>query len=226
MMDWQAIALSLRLAATTTLILGVLGLPAAWWLATSRWRFRFLIEAVIALPLVLPPTVLGFYALLALGPKSPLGRGLEQIVGHRLPFSFSGLLMASLLYSLPFAVQPFMSAFATVERRWLEASRCLGVGEWNTFRRIALPLAWPGILSGLVLCFAHALGEFGVVLMVGGNIAGETRTVSVAIYDHAQALDYTAAHRAAGLMLGFAFFVLSLTYALQRRLLHPSWKRN
>jgi molybdate transport system permease protein len=224
-MDWQSISLSLKLAVTTTLILAMLGLPAAWWLATSRWRFKFLIEAVLALPLVLPPTVLGFYVLLALGPESMLGRLLEQSVGHRLPFTFGGLLVASVLYSMPFAVQPFVSAFATVEKRWLEASRCLGVSEWTTFRRVVLPLAWPGILSGLVLCFAHTMGEFGVVLMVGGNIPGETRTVSVSIYDHVQALDYAAAHRTAGLMLAFAFFVLCLTYALQRRLLHPSWKR-
>jgi len=216
-MDWTAIHLSLRLSACTTLILLAFGLPLAWWLSRTRWRWRFLIEAVVALPLVLPPTVLGFYVLMAIGPHSPLGQAYEAVFGTRLPFSFQGLLIASVLYSLPFAVQPFMSAFATVDRRFIEASWCLGGGSVRTFFRVALPLAWPGVLAGMVLTFAHTMGEFGVVLMVGGNIPGVTRTVAISIYDHVQALNYAAAHQTALAMLFFSFFVLSITYALQRR---------
>jgi molybdate transport system permease protein len=220
-MDWQAISLSLRLSACTTVILIVLGLPLACWLANTRWRWRFFAEAIVALPLVLPPTVLGFYVLMAIGPHSPVGQFYESLFGHRLPFSFQGLLIASVLYSLPFAVQPFMSAFATVDRRMIEASWCLGVSSFGTFRRVVLPLAWPGVLAGIVLCFAHTMGEFGVVLMVGGNLPGVTRTISVSIYDEVQALNYAAANQTALAMLFFSFFVLSLTYALQRRLLQP-----
>ncbi len=219
-MDWQAIILSLRLSACTTCILILFGLPLAWWLANTRWRGRFLLEAVVALPLVLPPTVLGFYVLMAIGPQSPAGRFYESVVGARLPFSFQGLLIASVLYSLPFAVQPFLSAFATVDRRLVESSWCLGVGRFETFRRVVLPLAWPGVLAGVVLSFAHTMGEFGVVLMVGGNLPGVTRTISVSIYDEVQSLNYSAANQAALLMLLFSFSVLSLTYALQRRFLH------
>ena len=221
-MDWQAISLSLRLSACTTVILIVFGLPLAWWLANTRWRWRFLAEAIVALPLVLPPTVLGFYVLMAIGPHSPVGQFYEVLFGHRLPFSFQGLLIASVLYSLPFAVQPFMSAFATVDRRMIEASWCLGVSGLGTFRRVVLPLAWQGVLAGIVLCFAHTMGEFGVVLMVGGNLPGVTRTISVSIYDEVQALSYAAANQTALAMLFFSFFVLSLTYALQRRL-HQPW---
>jgi len=191
-------------------------MPLAWWLARTRWRWRFAIEAVVALPLVLPPTVLGFYVLMVTGPHSPVGRWYEALFGQRLPFSFEGLLVGSVFYSLPFAVQPFTSAFAGVDRRLLEASWCLGVGELATFFRVALPLSWPGVLTGLVLSFAHTVGEFGVVLMLGGNIAGETRTVSVSIYDHVQALEYGAANQASMLMLIFSFAVLSITYGLQR----------
>ncbi|HEX2101773.1 MAG TPA: molybdate ABC transporter permease subunit [Candidatus Synoicihabitans sp.] len=219
-MDWQAIALSLRLSACTTFVLLVFGLPLAYWIATTRWRGRFLVEALVALPIVLPPTVLGFYVLMAIGPHSPLGRWYELIVGHRLPFTFEGLLVASVLYSLPFAVQPFTSGFATVDRRLIEASWCLGVSRLWTFFRVALPLAWPGVLTGLVLSFAHTIGEFGVVLMIGGNLAGETRTVSVSIYDHVQALDYSAANRTSLVLLGFSFVVLAVTYGLQRRFIH------
>jgi molybdate transport system permease protein len=216
-MDWQAIGLSLRLSACTMLVLVALGLPLAFWLANTRWRGRFLIEAVVALPIVLPPTVLGFYVLMAIGPLSPLGRFYESLFGHRLPFTFQGLLVASVLYSLPFAVQPFTSAFSTVDRRMLEASWCLGEGRLATFFRVALPLARPGVLTGMVLSFAHTLGEFGVVLMIGGNIAGQTRTVSVSIYDEVQALNYAAAHQTALALLFFSFAVLAVTYGLQRR---------
>jgi molybdate transport system permease protein len=216
-MEWAAIALSLRLAACTTLVLCAVGLPLAYWLALSRRRWKFLVESVVALPLVLPPTVLGFYILVAIGPYSPVGRGYEALTGGRLAFSFPGLLVASVVYSLPFAVRPFAVAFAAVDRRLVEASWCLGVSRLATFRRVVLPLSWTGILTGVILSFAHTLGEFGVVLMVGGNIPGATRTVSIAIYDDVQALDYAAANRTALLLLGFSFAALCATYALQRR---------
>jgi molybdate transport system permease protein len=216
-MDWAAIALSLRLATCTTLLLCALGLPLAHWLATSRWRWKFLVEAVVALPLVLPPTVLGFYILLALGPRSPLGQGYQALTGSTLPFSFPGLLIASVLYSLPFAVRPFAVAFAGVDRRLVEASWCLGVSRLGTFCRVVVPLAWTGILTGMILTFAHTVGEFGVVLMVGGNIPGVTRTVSISIYDDVQALDYGAAGQTALFLLLFSFGTLAVTYALQRR---------
>jgi molybdate transport system permease protein len=220
-MDWAAIGLSVRLAAWTTLLLLVLGLPIAWWLASSRWRWKFLVEAVVSLPLVLPPTVLGFYLLLVLGPRHPVGRAIESLTGQTLPFSFGGLLVASVLYSLPFAVQPFTAALASVDRRLIEASWCLGVSRFQTFLRVVLPLSATGILSGMVLTFAHTLGEFGVVLMVGGNLEGRTRTASIAIYDSVQALDYDSASRTALLLLVFSFVVLALTYGLQRRVWAP-----
>ncbi len=216
-MDWQAILLSLRLAGLTTGILLVLGIPMAYWLAFSPWRGKPLVEAVVALPLVLPPTVLGFYVLMALGPLSPFGRWLDEAFGIRLAFSFPGLLLASVLYSLPFAVQPFAAAFAGVPPRLREASATLGAGRFKTFLRVVLPLAWPGVLAGLVLSFAHTLGEFGVVLMVGGNIPGATRTVSIAIYDHVQALEYGTAARTSLLLLSISFLALVLTYALRGR---------
>lgn len=219
-MDWQAIGLSLRLSACTMFVLVVFGLPLAYWLANTRWRGRFFIEAIVALPIVLPPTVLGFYVLMAIGPLSPLGKFYESIFGHRLPFTFQGLLVASVLYSLPFAVQPFTSAFATVDRRMLEASWCLGVSNLATFFRVALPLAWPGVLTGMVLSFAHTLGEFGVVLMIGGNIPGVTRTVSISIYDEVQSLNYAAANQTSLALLLFAFAVLAVTYGLQRKFTH------
>ena len=216
-MDWQALWLSLRLSGCTTLILVCLGLPLAWWIATTQRGFKFLVEAVVALPIVLPPTVLGYYALIAIGPHSPFGQAYTAITGSRLPFSFQGLLLASVLYSLPFAVQPFVAALATVDRRLIEASWCLGVSPFTTFFRVTLPLAWPGILTGIILSFAHTLGEFGVVLMIGGNLPGVTRTVSVAIYDQVQTLDYASANRTSLLMLLFSFAVLSITYSLQRK---------
>jgi molybdate transport system permease protein len=218
-MDWTAIALSLRLATATTAILLAVGLPIAYWLAFSRRRWKFLVEAVVALPLVLPPTVLGFYVLLAIGPRSPIGAAYARLTGGLLPFSFEGLLLASVLYSLPFTVQPVTSAFAAVDRKYLEASWCLGVSRAATFRRVLVPLAMPGIATGAILSFAHTLGEFGVVLMVGGNIAGVTRTVSISIYDQVQSLDYAAASATSLFLLVISFFVLALTYALQRRIL-------
>jgi molybdate transport system permease protein len=215
--DVAALLVTLRLASCTTLILLVVGLPLAWWLATTRRRGRVFVEAVVALPLLLPPTVLGFYVLLATGPRSPVGQGYEALTGSRLPFTFVGVLVGSVLFNLPFAVRPFATAFAAVDRRLIEASWCLGVSRWGTFFRVVLPLSWPGILAGMALTFAHTVGEFGVVLMVGGNIPGVTRTLSVAIYDDVKALDYASAANASLLLVGFAFVVLSVTYALQRR---------
>jgi molybdate transport system permease protein len=216
-MDWQAIWLSVKLASATTLILLALGAPLAYWLAFSRRRWKFLVESVVALPLVLPPTVLGFYVLLAIGPHSPVGALYGKLTGGLLPISFQGLLLASVLYSLPFTVQPVAAAFASVDRKLLEASWCLGVSRAATFRRIVVPLALPGIATGAVLSFAHTMGEFGVVLMVGGNIAGVTRTVSISIYDHVEALHYAAAAQTSLFLLAVSFTALALTYSLQRR---------
>src|ERR1700704_6076001 len=216
-MDWAAIALSLRLATATTLILLVVGLPLAGWLALSPRRGRWVVDALVALPLVLPPTVLGYYVLVALGPRSPLGHAYEAITGSAIVFSFQGLLVASILYSLPFAVQPFAAAFAAVDRSLIETAWCLGASRLRTFARVVVPLARPGILAGAGLTFAHTVGEFGVVLMVGGNLPGSTRTVSISIYDDVQAFNYTRAGRTAALMLAFSFVVLAMTYRLQRR---------
>jgi molybdate transport system permease protein len=216
-MDLGALRLSLALSALTTATLFVVGLPIAHWLATTRWRFRFLAEAVVALPLVLPPTVLGFYLLWGMGPNGPLGRAFALVAGHPFPFSFAGLLVASVLYSLPFAVQPFAAAISAVDPRLVEASHALGVSRLGTFLRVTLPLSWDGVLAGAVLSFAHTMGEFGVVLMVGGNVPGQTRTLSIAIFDHVEALEYGAAHRTAALLLAISFAVLAVVYAVQRR---------
>jgi molybdate transport system permease protein len=216
-LDITAIWLTLRLAACTTAILLALGLPLAYWLATSQRWWRFAVDAAVALPLLLPPTVLGFYLLTGMGPNSLLGRAFKGLGGGSIPFSFAGILVGSVLYNLPFAVRPFTAAFLSVDRRLVEASWCLGVSRLATFRRVTVPLCWPGILTGLVLAFAHTVGEFGVVLMVGGNIPGVTRTISVAIYDDIQALDYQAAGQSAAVLLTFAFSALCVTYALSRR---------
>lgn len=216
-MDWTAIWLTLQLAGCTTGILLLLGLPLAYWLATTKWRGGILVDALVALPLVLPPTVLGFYVLIATGAQSPLGRTYESVTGQWLPFSFPGILLGSVLYNMPFAVRPFAVAFSGVDRRFVEASWCLGISRRETFRRVVFPLAWPGVLAGLVLTFAHTVGEFGVVLMIGGNIPGVTRTLSVAIYDDVQALNYEQAGQTSLVLLVFAFVMLCITYALQRR---------
>lgn len=218
-MDWTAIGLTLQLAVCTTGILFLLGLPLAYWLATTTWRGKAFIEALVALPIVLPPTVIGFYILVATSPDSSIGQFIEATVGGRLPFSFAGILLGSVIYNLPFAVRPFVAAFSGVNGRLVEASWCLGASRWRTFRQIVMPLSWAGILTGLVLSFAHTIGEFGVILMVGGNIPGVTRTISIAIYDDVQALNYAAAGRTSLLLVVFAFAVLSITYALQRRIL-------
>jgi molybdate transport system permease protein len=216
-MDWQAIWLSVRLASFTTAILLVAGMPVAYWLTYSPRRWKFVVEAVVALPLVLPPTVLGFYVLLAISPRSPIGALYARATGGMLPFSFQGLLVASVLYSMPFTVQPVAAAFGAVDRKLLEASWCLGVSRLQTFRRVIVPLALPGIATGAILSFAHTLGEFGVVLMVGGNIPGVTRTVSISIYDQVQSLNYGGALRTSLFLVGVSFTVLVATYALQRR---------
>jgi molybdate transport system permease protein len=215
-MDWTAIRLSVRLATMTTVVLVAIGIPIAYWIVYSTRRWKFLVEAVVALPLVLPPTVLGFYVLMAIGPLSPVGRAYARLVGHGLPFTFEGLLIASVLYSLPFAVQPFSTEFASIDRRLLEASWSLGVSPVSTFRRVVLPLSTRGLITGIVLSFAHTLGEFGVVLMVGGNLPGTTRTVSISIYDSVQSLDYAAAARTSLLLLVVSFLILATTYSLQR----------
>lgn len=217
-MNWTAILLTLKLAALTSVILLVVSLPMAYWLTYSRRRWKFLVEALVALPLVLPPTVLGFYVLIAIGPKSPIGQWYEAVVGHPLLFTFEGLLLASVLYSLPFAVQPFAAAFSAVDPKLIEASWTLGVSKPATFFRVTIPLSLAGVVTGVVLSFAHTMGEFGVILMVGGNIEGVTRTVSIDLYDEVQALNYAAAGRTALFMLGLSFLMLSVVYAVNRRL--------
>jgi molybdate transport system permease protein len=213
----QALWLSLRLAMMVSAILLAIGLPVAYWLAFSQARWKFIAEAVVALPIVLPPTVLGFYVLVAIGPLSPLGRWYQDITGHGLAFTFTGLVIGSVLYSLPFAVQPISASFTSIDRKLLDASATLGASRWRTFWRIVLPLGFPGVLTGFVLSFAHTLGEFGVVLMIGGNIPGVTRTVSILIYDRVQALDYAVANQTALLLLAICFVLLTTLYGLRRR---------
>ena len=224
-MDWQAFWLTIRLAVIVAAILVVIGLPIAYWITYSRWRWKFLIEAMVALPIVLPPTVLGFYVLVALGSRSPLGRWWQNLTGHPLAFTFAGLVIGSVLYSLPFAVQPFAASFSGVDRKLLEASATLGVSKLRTFVRVVLPLSVPGLITGIALSFAHTMGEFGVVLMVGGNIPGVTRTVSIDIYDKVQMFDYGGANQTAFVLLLISFAVLSLVYGLNRRVWSLSpWK--
>jgi molybdate transport system permease protein len=215
-MNWEALWLTLELATVVAVILLAVALPLAYWLAFSEHRWKFLVEAVVAIPLVLPPTVLGFYVLVALGANSPVGRWWERMTGHTLAFTFQGLVVGSVLYSLPFAVQPIASSFAAVNRNLLAASATLGVGPFETFRRVVLPLSATGVIAGAVLSFAHTLGEFGVVLMVGGNIPGFTRTLSIDIYDRVQLGDYAGANTTALFLLILSFVVLSVVYALHR----------
>jgi molybdate transport system permease protein len=215
--DWQTFWLTLRLALIVSAALLALGLPVAYWVAFSRWRWKFFVEAMVAMPVVLPPTVLGFYVLVALGPHSPLGRWWISLTGHTLAFTFSGLVIGSILYSLPFAVQPFAASFASVDRKLIAASAILGASPLRTFFRVIAPLSIPGLITGMVLSFAHTMGEFGVVLMVGGNIPGVTRTVSIDIYDRVQASDYTGANQTALLLLLLCFALLSLVYGFNRR---------
>jgi molybdate transport system permease protein len=215
--DWQAFWLTLQLAAVVSGILFALGLPVAYWIAFSRWRWKFLVEAAVALPVVLPPTVLGFYVLVALGSRSPLGRWWQSFTGHTLAFTFAGLVIGSILYSLPFAVQPFAASFSSVDRKLMAASATLGASPFRTFSRVVLPLSVPGLITGIALSFAHTMGEFGVVLMVGGNIPGVTRTVSIDIYDKVQTSNYSAANETALLLLVLAFAILSFVYAVNRK---------
>ncbi len=217
LMDWQAFWLTIRLAFVVTGLLLVIGLPLAYWMAFSRWRWKFLVEAVVALPIVLPPTVLGFYLLIVLGQRSPVGRWWQSFTGHTLAFTFEGLVIGSVLYSLPFAVQPFASSFSTVESSLLTASEVLGVSKFRTFWRIILPLSTSGVVTGIALTFAHTMGEFGVVLMVGGNIPGVTRTLSINIYDQVQDLNFMAANTTALSLVAIAFVLLSLVYSFNRR---------
>ena len=215
--DWQAFWLTLQLAAVVSAILFALGLPIAYWIAFSRRRWKFLVEAAVALPIVLPPTVLGFYVLVALGSRSPLGRWWQSLTGHTLAFTFAGLVIGSILYSLPFAVQPFAASFSSVDRKLMAASATLGASPFRTFSRVVLPLSIPGLITGMALSFAHTMGEFGVVLMVGGNIPGVTRTVSIDIYDKVQTSNYSAANETALLLLVLAFAILSFVYAVNRK---------
>jgi molybdate transport system permease protein len=215
-MDWQALILTLKLDIVVCGLLLAIGVPLAYWLAFWQWRWKFLVEAVVALPLVLPPTVLGFYLLLAMGPRSPLGRMFESLRGHGLPFTFEGLVIASTIYSLPFMVQPISAAFRAVDPKLGSASAVLGASRLRTFLKVVMPLSVSGLLTGLVLTFAHTLGEFGVVLMVGGNIPGVTRTVSISIYDNVQALDFSAAGQTSLALVLISFVILSIVYALNR----------
>src|SRR3984957_5465769 len=216
--DWQAFWLTLQLAVTVSVVLLLLGLPVAYWIAFSSWRWKFLVEALVALPIVLPPTVLGFYVLVALGPRSPLGRWWISLTGHTLAFTFGGLVVGSILYSLPFAVQPFAASFAGVDRKLIAASAPLGASPLRTFFRVVVPLSVPGLITGAALTFAHTMGEFGVVLMVGGNIPGVTRTVSIDIFDRVQVSDYAGANQTALFLLVLCFTVLTVVYGLNRKI--------
>jgi len=211
------ILITLQLAAVTTVILLLLGTPLAWWLARTQRRWRGMVEAVVALPLVLPPTVLGFYLLILLGPHGPVGSLWEGLGGDRLTFTFTGLVIGSVFYSLPFAVQPLMHAFEQLPRRPLEAAYTLGAGPVDRFFSVILPMSRRGYLVATTLAFAHTVGEFGVVLMIGGNIPGETRVLSIAIYDHVEVLDYARAHVLSAGLLAFSFLVLLAVYGWQRR---------
>jgi len=217
LVDWQAFWLTLQLAVLVSVILLLGGLPIAYWIAFSRRRWKFLIEAVVALPIVLPPTVLGFYVLVALGPHSPLGRWWISWTGHTLAFTFTGLVIGSIVYSLPFAVQPFAASFAAVDGKLISASATLGASPLRTFLRVIVPLSIPGLITGAALSFAHTMGEFGVVLMVGGNIPGVTRTVSLDIYDRVQVSDYAGANQTALLLLIFSFAVLAVVHGVNRK---------
>ena len=215
---WPPIRLTLELAGVTTVFLLLLGTPIAWWLARTRFRFKEAVAALVALPLVLPPTVLGFYLLIALGPDGP-GGFVARLFGERsLAFSFPGLVIGSIIYSLPFTVQPIRSAFEAVGDRPLEAAATLRASPWDAFWTVAVPLARPGLIAGAVLGFAHTVGEFGVILMIGGNIPGATRVLSIAIYDHVELMEWGTAHALSGSLLAFSFVVVALTLSLQKKM--------
>lgn len=217
-MNWDALALTARLATLASLILMVVGVPVALWVAFSRRRWKFLAESIVALPLVLPPTVLGFYLLVAFGTDTAFGRWYQNLTGGTLAFTFSGLLVASVLYSLPFAVHPMVSGFRSVDQKLLSAARTLGANKFKIYFQIVLPLAWPSLITGLVLSFAHTVGEFGVVLMVGGNIPGVTQTLSIDIYDQVQSLNYHSANITALTLLIFSYLLLCIVYGLNQKL--------
>ncbi|KXU85320.1 molybdenum ABC transporter permease [Caballeronia megalochromosomata] len=214
--DLQAITLTLELASLTTVLLLLVGTPIAWWLTHTRSKVKGIVGAVVALPLVLPPTVIGFYLLVLMGPNGYVGKLTQALGIGLLPFTFAGLVVGSVIYSLPFVVQPLQNAFEAIGRRPLEAAATLRAGPWDTFFTVALPLARPGIITATILGFAHTVGEFGVVLMIGGNIPGRTRVVSVQIFDHVEALEYAQAHWLAGGMVIFSFVVLLLLYSGRR----------
>lgn len=215
--DLTALLITIKLAAITTAILLLIGTPLAWWLARSQWRFKFLIETVIALPLVLPPTVLGFYLLIMLGPNGPIGGLAEALGGRPLAFTFTGLVIGSVFYSLPFVVQPLQNVFTAIGDNVMEQAATLRAGPLDRFFNVMLPIARPGFLTAAVLGFAHTIGEFGVVLMIGGNIPGETRVVSIAIYDHVESLEYSQAHLLSAGLLLLSFLMLMAVYGLNRR---------
>lgn len=215
--SWQALLLSVELATVTTVLLLLLGTPLAWWLANSRSRLASVVEALVALPLVLPPTVIGFYLLVAFAPEALLGGAWLQLTGRTLAFSFSGLVLGSLVYSLPFVVQPLQNGFLSLDRRLLEAGRLLGAGGVDRFVNLIVPLCLPAFVTAMVLGFAHTIGEFGVVLMIGGNIPGETRVLSIALYDQVEQLAYVEAHRIAAVLLLGSFAMLVLLYWRRHR---------
>lgn len=210
--DLTALWITLKLATVSTLMLVVLGTPLAWWLARTRWKQKYLLEALVAMPLVLPPTVLGFYLLIAMSPSGALAWVSRLFGMETFAFSFVGLVIGSVIYSLPFVIQPLQSAFAMLDKKTLEAAATLGAGRWDRFFNVALPLAKPGFISAVILGFAHTLGEFGVVLMIGGNIPGETQVASIAIYEHVETLQYAQAHWLAGSVLLISFALLVVVY--------------
>ncbi len=216
-LDILALVTTVKLAGLTTIILLLLGTPLAWWLARTEWRYKFFLEAVVALPLVLPPTVLGFYLLIALGPHGPIGGLMEWAGGPSLAFTFTGLVIGSVFYSMPFVVQPLQNAFSAIGPRPLEVAATLRASPLDRFFSVALPLARSGLLTAVVLGFAHTVGEFGVVLMIGGNIPGETQVLSIAIYDHVEALEYGHAHWLSGGLLLLSFVMLTAVYLVNRR---------
>ena len=215
--DLVALFVTLKLASISTIVLILIGTPIAWWLSHSHWRYKYFVEAIIALPLILPPTVLGFYLLVSLGPNSPIGGLSSAMGGESLAFTFTGLVIGSVVYSMPFVIQPLQNAFSAIGQRPLEVAATLGASPIDRFFSIAIPMARPGFITASVLGFAHTLGEFGVVLMIGGNIPGSTRVVSISIYDHVEALEYGQAHALSASLLLFSFVLLLIVYGANRR---------
>ena len=215
--DISALLVTIKLASITTVILILIGTPIAWWLSQTRFKFKAVIEAIIALPLILPPTVLGFYLLMTLGTNGPIGNFLESLGGSSLAFTFTGLVVGSVIYSLPFVVQPLQNSFSSIGKRPMEVAATLGASKLDRFFTVAVPLARSGFITASVLGFAHTVGEFGVVLMVGGNIPGETGVLSIAIYDHVEAMEYGQAHILAGGLLVLSFIMLLVVYTFNRR---------